>query len=217
MPVARTAIPGLLVALGCASCEEPRKPTFLARVVVESDPGVPLARAEVVRDGNVVGTTDARGRADVSFVGAEGDAIELRIRCPEAYESPGPLSVRMRRVVDEKVPEYVLACPPRFRNVVVAVRAANGSGLPVIHLGRAIARTDVFGVAHALINAKPGETIDLTLDTSERPRLRPQNPSTRYVVKTQDDTFIFEQKFAEEKPPPPVVHKPHVPRPIPTR
>jgi hypothetical protein len=71
------------------------------------------------------------------------------------------------------------------------------------------------GIAHALVRAKPGDTVDLTLDTSAIPRLRPASPSTSFVVKPQDDTFVFDQKLVEEKAP--RVHVVVVKPTIPTR
>jgi hypothetical protein len=216
----RASIRTLMALAGvpfAASCEEPPRPTFPAVVHVESDPDVPVPGATLMRDGVSAGTTDEEGRTPLQFVGNEGEVVEVKVQCPEEFESPGPVTIPLRRVIDGKVPEYSVICAPRYRKVVVAVRHVAGSvignDLPLVYLGRPIARTDSYGVAHALVVAKPGETLDFTLDTAARPRLRPQNPATQYVVKSIDDQFVFEPKFIEDKlPPPPPKAKPPLPK-----
>jgi hypothetical protein len=205
------------LALTGSACDQRAKPMrFRALVRVESDPGVAQPGATVLRDGVKIGTTDESGRTQVTLDGTAGELIDVQVRCPDELKPPPPLQIRLRDTVDGKVPEHAVACPPRVRNVVVAVRAGSGVDLPLIYLGRPIARTDAFGIAHALVKAIPGEALDLTLDTSNSPRLRPQNPSAQYIVKEQDEVFILDQKFAEEKPPRVVVRKPSVPKRIAT-
>ncbi len=193
-------------------CEEPPRPTFPAVVRIESDPDAPVPGALLLRDGATLATTDSEGRAELRFMGIEGEILEIKVQCPEEYESPAGVTVPLRRAVDGKTPEYTATCAPRYRKVVVAVRATIGNDLPLVYLGRPVARTDGYGVAHALVIAKPGETLDFTIDTSSRPRLRPQNPATQYIVKPVDDEYVFEPKFTEEKlPPPPPKPKPALP------
>jgi hypothetical protein len=85
--------------------------------------------------------------------------------------------------------------------VVVALRAENGPNLPVLQLGRPIARTDANGVAHFVIRVKPSEQIMLTLSTADKgtEALRPQNPSLQFVAKDQDEFVLLEQKFKIER------------------
>ena len=66
----------------------------------------------------------------------------------------------LRRLAEpSKVPAYQATCPPTTRAIVVAVAAENGAGLPVLYLGREVARTDASGAASVLLHAVPGEPI----------------------------------------------------------
>ena len=95
------------------------------------------------------------------------------------------------------------------------MRAENGPNLPVVYLGKEVARTDAAGAAHVLLSLKPGDQFEISLNTSERgsERLRPQNPAVAFVVKGRDDIMTFDQHFAIEKKP--VYYKPiNRPRPL---
>jgi hypothetical protein len=99
-----------------------------------------------------------------------------------------------------KRPEYHVLCPPLTRNLVLAVRASNGPNLPVRYLGKEIARTDSAGAAHALLKVSPGDTLTLTLDTSENAALMPQQPELKVTVPERDDIVVFDQTFTRPKP-----------------
>ena len=88
--------------------------------------------------------------------------------------------------------------------MVVVVRAENGPYLPVLHLGRAQGTTDAAGVATLLFQDAPDEQIDLQLDTSKQPLLRPVNPHLTFRIGQHDDVVPLDAKFTvlEEKKPP---------------
>jgi hypothetical protein len=171
-------------------------------ILVESDPGKPLAGAVVSFAGKALATSDGRGRMLVHASGREGDVRSFQVACPEGHREPGaPLSVVLRRLADEgRVPEYVVACPPTERTVVVAVRADKGPNLSVRYLGREVARTDKSGIAHLSLKSAPEDTVEITLDTTDSPRLRPRNPSTRFRVGQVDELFVYNQSFQVETP-----------------
>jgi hypothetical protein len=122
------------------------------------------------------------------------------VTCPDGFQSPTkPIQVVLKRLADDKKPEYDVACPPTNRTVVVAVRADGGGNLPVLYLGREIARTDGSGAAHVMLKLKPDESFDLVLGTTENASLRPQNPFASFAVKERDEVFVFDQKFELEK------------------
>lgn len=172
---------------------------------VESDPGLPVAGATVWRAQKPVATTGPDGRAMLSLPGADGELADVTVQCPETLVSPPkPLSVRLARLADpNRVPEYQVACPPRVRRVVVAVRADNGPNLPVVYLNRTVARTDASGAAHFALEAAPGTQLQVTLDTTEKgnERLRPQSPMRPFTVAQADEILLFEQRFEVEKKP----------------
>jgi hypothetical protein len=138
--------------------------------------------------------------------GADGETVDVFVSCPEGFRSPKkPVPLRLARIADPtKTPEYSVSCPPSQRTVVVAVRAEGGANLPILYLGREIARTDASGAAHVLLRAKPDETFSLTLDTGGkgRERMNPKSPGENFVVKDQDAVLTFTQTFTTERLPP---------------
>lgn len=209
MPTAatRTLLLGAfaLTIAGCQGLDAKPQPPFEILVHVESDPGRPLAGALLVVNGRDRGTTLADGRARLSFVGNDGDTFDLWVRCPDGFTSPTkPIAAALRRISDpSKLPQYDAVCPPSQRAVVVAIRADNGANLPILYLNKEIARTDASGAAHVFLPAKPGDSFELMISTAERgsEKLRPQNPTAPFVVRAQDEVFLFDQRFTREKEP----------------
>lgn len=194
------AVASGLVGAACATAAPSDEYGITVRV--EADPGKPLPGAVVSYAGKPLATSDAKGRVLVKAHGTEGDVKSFQVACPEGHRAPSaPLSVVLRRLADEgRLPEYVVACPPTERTVVIAVRADKGPNLPVRYLGREVARTDKTGVAHVSLKSPPEDTVELVLDTSEAPRLRPRNPSTRFRVGQTDELFVFTQQFQVDTP-----------------
>jgi hypothetical protein len=200
---ARTSVI-LLASLFAAACGgKALEPEYGLSIRVESDPGRPLAGAEVRLRDQRVGTTDASGVVKVKSRGAEGSVLSFQITCPDGYQSPSrPLSVVLRRLSQrDRFPEYATACRPTERTLVVAVRAEHGPNLPVMYLGREIARTDRSGAAHVSLKSPPEETVELALDTTENPRLRPRSPSARFRVGQADDLVVLDESFQLEGAP----------------
>lgn len=206
---------GMLAALAAMGCE----PTVADRafnvlIQVESDVGVPLAGARILRDNREQGLTAEDGTLRVSLQGHEGDIATVRVACPEDYASPeAAISVTLRSLAgSNSVPRYKAMCPPLLRNLVVAVRTQHAHGLPVTFRGREIARTDPSGTAHVLLRVPPKEQIALTLDTSADPLLRPKNPELSVDMPSQDKIVLFDKAFTREQPPAPKLKRP--PKPI---
>jgi hypothetical protein len=204
-----------VLGLGCQGLETKSQPPFEILVKVESDPGRPLAGAVLVVNGRERGTTQPDGRARLSFVGNDGDTFDLWVRCPEGYSSPTkPVPAALRRLSDpSKLPQYDATCAPNQRVIVVAIRADNGANLPVMHLNKEVARTDASGAAHVFMPSKPGDSFELVISTNERgnEKLRPQNPSAPFIVRAQDEVFLFEQRFTRDKEPVKYVAQPKKP------
>jgi hypothetical protein len=188
---------------GCGS-ESKEKPPVEVLIKVESDPGKPIKGANILFNGKPIATTDDTGSARLTLNGNEGDTYDVNVKCPPGHQSPTKsLSIPLRRLTDpSKTPEYELACPPMTRTIVIAVRAENGANLPIMHLGREVARTDTSGAATVLLeNLDADSQFELKLDTTEKgnEQLRPQNPASVYTIKRSDDVFTFDQKFIVEK------------------
>lgn len=205
MASSSTAALVLVVALGsgCTALEPPPPPPQEVLLRVSADPGRPVKGADLLFNGQRVAVTDDEGLGKLSLRGKDGDMFDVVVKCPQGYTSPDrPVQVTLRRLADPtKRPEYSATCPPTTRQVVVAVRAENGPNLPVMYLGREVARTDTSGAAHVLLRLKPEDEFDLVLGTGEKggELLRPQNPQKAFFVKQKDDVFTFDQKFEREK------------------
>lgn len=184
---------------GCEAVEPPPPPPQIVGVRVTSDPGTPVAGAALVFNGREVAQTREDGLGQIKLNGRDGDAFQVIVRCPEGYDSPvQPILVKLRRLADPRqFPEFSAICPPSSRGVVVAVRADNGPNLPVMYLGREIAKTDESGAAHIFLELKPGDQFDLTISTAAESasELKPQNPVQSFAVAEQDDVFLFNQSF----------------------
>lgn len=195
-----------LAGTSACTAPEPERSAFEVTVRVEGDPGVPVAGAELGVAGAKVGTTGATGVARLAFRGVDGETFDVAVTCPAGHRSPArPLAVTLHTIADpSRRPEYVARCPPSTRSVVVAVRAENGPNLPVLHLGREVARTDGSGAAHVLLSVAPDEPFSLVLATTEKgaERLRPQSPSASFVARERDEVLLFDQRFAVEAPKP---------------
>jgi hypothetical protein len=190
-----------LPAAGCSALEPVPPPPLEVVVRIEGDPGRPIPGAALLYNGQKVSESHDDGVAQIKLNGKEGETFEIAVTCPEGFQSPQrPLQVILKRLADAtKKPEYDVRCLPTTRTAVVAVRAEGGANLPVLYLGREIARTDSAGAAHVLLKQKPDEPFDLVLGTAENERLRPQNPFASFVLKDRDEVFVFDQRFELEK------------------
>ncbi len=215
-----------LGAAGSAGCskldvafDEPVQDPFDVQVNVVSDPGTPVPDVELLIGTRSAGKTDASGIARVRFGGRDGDQVELTLKCPADYDSPStPLTIPLRRLAKgSQIPRFEGRCAPVYRTVVVGVRADNGVNLPVVRLGRTIARTDVSGAALFTVRVKRSEVVEITLSTAEKEaeRLRPQNPTLTFMAKDTDDMIVLDQTFAIEKKMVRAGPKPSRPTPLP--
>jgi hypothetical protein len=170
-------------------------------VRITSAPGAPIKNASILYNGQPVSVTGEDGVGRLKLAGKDGERFDVTVRCPEGFQSPSkPLTVLLRRLAEPtKTPELYVTCPPTTRTVVVAVRADSGPKLPVLFLGREVARTDNSGAAHVMLRLKSDDAFDLVLGTDGNDRLRPQNPSASFIVKDRDEVFVFDQRFEVEK------------------
>jgi hypothetical protein len=84
-------------AMACSSRAPPPQPLVIT-LLVEGDPGVPVAHAQVLYAGKEVATTGADGTAKLTLGGDEGQSFDLSVQCPEGYKSPpAPVAVTLKR------------------------------------------------------------------------------------------------------------------------
>ena len=190
-----------LLAASCSPSSAVNAQGFKVRVRVASDPGKAVEGAKLHVGAQIVASTDVDGTALFEFDGEPGELVGVRVACPQGLVSPKrPIEVLLRPLSEPgAIPEYQASCPPSHRTIVVAIRAKNGANLPVMHLGREVARTDAFGAAHVVLEVRPGTQFRLGLDTSAASDLRPRSPVGVFRVPAQDDLFVFEQSFVEEE------------------
>ena len=189
------------IAVAGTGCSRARpSASYEVLIRVTSDGTVPVGGARIMFRDHVVGASGEDGVVKLAMQGKEGEVRPLAIACPSSFRSPSKaLDVPLRRLADPgRPPEFSASCTPLKRTVVVAVRADNGPNLPVVYLGEEVARTDASGAAHVLLNLTPGDEFELSLDTTEAARLRPQKPAARFTVKSDDEILTFNVAFKLE-------------------
>jgi hypothetical protein len=191
---------GVLGLGGCDALKAPPPAPFEVLIRVESDPGRPLPGAIIAKGGKDGPSTGPDGKVILKIPGQEGDTADLNVKCPADYvTSPKVLTVSLRR--GSKVPEYDWSCPPAIRHLVVAIRADNGPNLPVTYFGKTIGQTDANGAFTYLFTLKPGDGVELQLDTGDNKRIHPSSPSFSATMKSYDDIMTFEQRFKVDPAP----------------
>jgi hypothetical protein len=185
---------------GCAEAPASAHP-FDVVVTVSSDPGQPLQGARIMKSGKAGPSTDLDGKVGVELAGNEGEVVDLMVSCPSDFVSPTkPIPVLLRRNTGGKPAEYYASCPPAVRHMVVAVRADNGAHLPVKVLGQTVGYTDANGAFTYAVALHPGDGVEMTLDTTGRPLMTPQNPSALLTMQGYDDVVTFNQRFHVRAP-----------------
>jgi hypothetical protein len=84
-----------------------------------------------------------------------------------------------------------------------------------LHLGRELARTDSSGAAHLVLDVASKDVVELVLDTTQQPRLRPKSPILRIQPGPCDEITAISQDFTLQQQEP--VKKVAVTRRGPTR
>lgn len=190
------------VGFGCGGLKPPPPlPPQEILVQVSAGEGTPLAGIAVKPSAGTEAITDAQGVARLAIVGEEGAKVNLSVACPEGYAAPANITrVTVRRA--SRAPRFDIPCKGYEHAVLIAFKTKGAPGLPILYLGREIARTDASGLALVELEPKVGETLEFTLDTSD-PKLkflRPQNPERSVRVPDGDEAFTVEQGFVEDKP-----------------
>lgn len=191
------------------ACAEPRpEPVIEVIVSVDDGNGGRIAGAVVSFDGSPAGRTGADGVVKNRLPGPEGRRVELGVACPAGFRSEAPASrlvtVRAIRPLGSLPGENGatterFACLPTEIGVVLLVRTNGPAGLAVTALGRKVAELDADGVAQTVIAGRPGEEVEVVIDTSPRPALRPASPSRRFGLPQASQIIVFDQVFDEAR------------------
>ncbi len=197
----------LSVIIGaCSNDPAPQSVVLIIEVVDHNERPVP--GTDVTIDGASIGATDESGHFQTRLSGPEGRRVHVQISCPDRWIAEDgetrDLSVRFLKRLDPR--ESAMApmdarfkCVYRTRRIVLLVRTDQVPNLPVFALGAQIAATDAEGVAQAVLEGVPGDEIEVTLNTSENPELRPAMPSRRLTVPKTNQIIVFDQKFEKQQ------------------
>ena len=198
----------VLLTVGVAACGDDEGPpmTELAVEFRAHADEAPLEGTRVLRDGQLIGTTDADGMLAVSLTGREGETASLSAQCPQGHRNPDDLpELLLRPITDvegraQRAMRIDIACRPELRDGVVVVRSNGHADLPVLLDGREVARTDENGVAHVAVRMAPHASFSVQLATAHMPDLRPQAPSLTFTVPDSHEIFVFDQELEREEP-----------------
>jgi hypothetical protein len=195
------AVCSLMLSM-CAAEREPVTAPLRVRVLSEDE--TPLKGARVHVDGRSVGVSDKQGWVKTELAGPGGRRCRVGVACPGDLvprdRKQKIVSVRYLREIGRGVENLVpieigFTCVSPIKKSVLVVSADGRAALPIRALGRQIAITDRQGFAQTVIEGLPGDEIEVVIDTSENPKLRPRMPSRRLRLPGSSQIYIFDQKF----------------------
>jgi hypothetical protein len=198
----------LLVLVACGDkAVEQRAYTVSVRALNQDDE--PLANLDIVANGQPVGRSDAHGAALIQLTSREGASFLFEPRCPEGMASSGePATLRLRTLGNGPPPEVEVRCARLKRMAALIVSAPGYGDLPVMVHNREMARTDVTGTAHLLLEGDPSTPIRVVLNTASRPKVVPPSPHKDLQIGSRDDIVVFAPELSEiREAPPPKKHK----------
>jgi len=185
------------------ACKPPEKPPALVvsfHVIDEAK--LPIDGAEIVSQSEVVARTNAEGKAQISLNGKDdGSMFPVEVKCPKLFRSPNqPIAVRRIRS-GAAIPEYVAHCDRLRHQLIVAIKTDGATNMPVMHLGKEVARIDQAGHASVLVEGDVRERVELLIDTSDPKfaKMHPQNPTGSFEIGNKDEIKTFEVKFTRDK------------------
>lgn len=194
----------LVAAVGCNQTVT-QSSSYAVLVRAADDLGRPLSDVQLSAAGQALGATDAQGQRTLSMPGVEGQRVDLVASCPASYtgprERPAFLLKRTRTpqgsLSDQPI-EVNLTCDSTNHVALVAVQTGQAN-LPIMLRGQVVGQTSDLGTAHVMLREPAGHSFQLTLDTSARPELRPENPTHIFTVTHQDAFSVWDQPFELEK------------------
>jgi hypothetical protein len=199
----------LALALSLAACTESES-RFPVVISTMTDDGRPFPDVPVTLGKAMAGKTGPDGRLSVNVRGKEGMKVSVGIEVPKGFRlSPGaPASVVLRRLTDvaeggrsHVLPvEHAIKLSPLVRQYAVLVRVGV-PGLDIETFGTRQAVTNSQGVAEFLYQGAPGDELQVRVNTAGHPELRPQNPSSSFLLGQRSEAYVVKEKFAVYKAP----------------
>jgi hypothetical protein len=202
--------PALLLAIAALplECAEPPQELVEVSFQVRDDEGRPVAGASILVDGAPMTTTDRRGEARCRLPVRTSPPYRLAHVCPKEFRAvepeaklrADPLRPLARTAGGGAALSVCRHCVPLRRRHVLLVRTGGRAGLPIRVLGRTAGMTDADGDALLTLDGAPGDEVEISIDTSAAPRLRPVSPSRRLELPDARRFFVFDQRFEERRP-----------------
>jgi hypothetical protein len=207
----RAACLGVGTLAMVASCDGPQaEQVSVYPVLVRSvsEEGEPLPGVQVLSGGSPLGITGPEATLSVQLQGREGVELSFEPRCPPGSKPLGePATLRLRTLGNGPAPEVELGCGRDKRMAALIVSAPGFADLPVLVHDRVVARTDVSGTAHLLLEGDQNTPLRVLIDTAARPRIVPASPHKDVHIGSRDEIVVFTPGLVE---PPVPVKKKHV-------
>lgn len=201
----------VLASVACGTA----KPARVQREVTlyaATSTGEAVAGLRAWTDGAAIGETDPSGALKTVLRSEAGRAVTLTWACPTGYASSDERRTVVLDAADTSAnspdastltPLMLKAlCEPleRMAVLVVRIRGAPASGLPIRARDEVVGRTDPDGLAHILLRVRPMSTLAVGIDTSEHPSLIPQSPIETFHLGADESILLLERELAVRKP-----------------
>ncbi|MDD9934085.1 MAG: hypothetical protein OXT09_10800 [Myxococcales bacterium] len=184
----------LLLALGACS-EPPPPPSSSVTVETRTPDGSAVEGVRLWASGQPLGATDARGRLSTELA----RSTTLTALCPPTHEAVTP-ERRVQITGDGGELAVRFECAPLRQLGALVVRTSGApAGLPVRAHGEVVGHTDEHGLAHVLLETRPGTPLRVSLDTGSEGALRPQDPVQTFRLGEGDQVLLFEQAFERKR------------------
>jgi hypothetical protein len=200
-----------------SACSAP-PPKTVAVILTALDPlEAPVRGVTFWVDGRELGQTDTRGELRVQLARDAASPRTLLHACPADHRAEQPNRELPSRGLTASELRLIVRCRPLEQTTPLVVRChtPNPAALPVLVDGQPTDLTDTDGIAHSLLRLRPGQAVEVSLDTREYPAWRPRNPARRFVTGATPEILVFEQRFEQERASPRHTRgpRPRAPRP----
>jgi hypothetical protein len=189
-----------LALLIAAGCDRPAAPAVPVRVIVHDEYGDPVSRALVLVDSVHQCETSAAGEGNVELpplAQGTGGSVELQVKCPDGHLHP---PARRLRVAHSGLRTLEFLCVRKIHRALIAMRVPGGEGLGIRVDGEPVGTVGADGTAHLDVIRAPGSELRVSIETSSKPRLRPQSPVRSFTTGDRDALFLFDQPLSVVTP-----------------
>lgn len=191
-----------LSLLGTAACSEsaPASEPVSILITVQDESGAPVRGAELWHGAQRLGASNVEGRMEAKLRLVPGQQARFSRTCPRGYDAtPETRAVRMPVGVPTAAPTPTIAlrmtCRSSHVDTALVVRTTSPTpiSLPVEVDGERVGQTDSLGFAHVHLRAAAESELQVTLNTSAYPELRPKNPVRTFHLSQHDEILLFDQ------------------------